>query len=488
MKHSLKKQMSVIFIGLIAFIIVMIFIVNSSFLERYYQKNKEAELMNFYTEVENALIDSNISESGVQETLGYTAEKMNVSAMVAEGNVIIFQTAREDNNMLMIRLAGYLFEKNQKGGELLAQGDNYEIRKVKDWVSKSDYMEMWGYLDENHSFIIRTPLESIKESATLANQFLIYLGVFAILISIILVQFFAKRITDPILKLAELSKRMANLDFDAKYVSTGEDEIGQLGENFNIMSETLKNTITELKNANVKLKQDIAQKEKLEDMRSEFLGNVSHELKTPIALIQGYAEGLKEGINEDPESREFYCDVIMDEANKMNQMVKNLLTLNQLEFGQDDTLFERFDLTALICGVVQSCEILVQQAEAKISFVETDPVYVWADEFKTEQVIRNYVTNAIHHVDNEKRIEIKVTKNNDIVRASVFNSGIPIPEEDLDKLWDKFYKVDKAHTREYGGNGIGLSIVRAIMESFHQQYGVQNYDNGVEFWFELDAK
>lgn len=488
MKHSLKKQMSVIFIGLIAFIIVMIFIVNSSFLERYYQKNKEAELMNFYTEVENALIDSNISENGVQETLGYTAEKMNVSAMVAEGNVIIFQTAREDNNMLMIRLAGYLFEKNQKGGELLAQGDNYEIRKVKDWVSKSDYMEMWGYLDENHSFIIRTPLESIKESATLANQFLIYLGVFAILISIILVQFFAKRITDPILKLAELSKRMANLDFDAKYVSTGEDEIGQLGENFNIMSETLKNTITELKNANVKLKQDIAQKEKLEDMRSEFLGNVSHELKTPIALIQGYAEGLKEGINEDPESREFYCDVIMDEANKMNQMVKNLLTLNQLEFGQDDTLFERFDLTALICGVVQSCEILVQQAEAKISFVETDPVYVWADEFKTEQVIRNYVTNAIHHVDNEKRIEIKVTKNNDIVRASVFNSGIPIPEEDLDKLWDKFYKVDKAHTREYGGNGIGLSIVRAIMESFHQQYGVQNYDNGVEFWFELDAK
>lgn len=488
MKHSLKKQMSVIFIGLIAFIVVMIFIVNSSFLERYYQKNKETELMNFYTEVENALIDANISESGVQETLGYTAEKMNVSAMVAEGNIIIFQTAREDNNMLMIRLAGYLFEKNQKEGVLLAQGDNYEIRKVRDRMSQSDYMEMWGYVDDNHSFIIRTPLESIKESATLANQFLIYLGIVAILISIILVQFFAKRITDPILKLAELSKRMANLDFDAKYVSTGEDEIGQLGENFNIMSETLKNTITELKNANVKLKQDIAQKEKLEDMRSEFLGNVSHELKTPIALIQGYAEGLKEGINEDPESREFYCDVIMDEANKMNQMVKNLLTLNQLEFGQDDTLFERFDLTALICGVVQSCEILVQQAEAKISFVETEPVFVWADEFKTEQVIRNYVTNAIHHVDNEKRIEIKVIRNNDIVRISVFNSGTPIPEEDLDKLWDKFYKVDKAHTREYGGNGIGLSIVRAIMESFHQQYGVQNYDNGVEFWFELDAK
>ena len=135
-----------------------------------------------------------------------------------------------------------------------------------------------------------------------------------------------------------------------------------------------------------------------------------------------------------------------------------------------------------------SCDILIQQAEAKVNFVSEDLIYVWADEFKTEQVVRNYLTNAIHHVENEKRIEVKIQKENGKVRVSVFNSGKPIPEEDLPKLWDKFYKVDKAHTREYGGNGIGLSIVKAIMESFHQQYGVKNFDNGVEFWFELDAQ
>lgn len=226
----------------------------------------------------------------------------------------------------------------------------------------------------------------------------------------------------------------------------------------------------------------------MEDMRNEFLGNVSHELKTPIALIQGYAEGLKEGVSDDPESREFYCDVIMDEASKMNLMVKNLLTLNQLEFGNDEVTFERFDVSKLIQGVIQSCEILIQQADAKIDFIGESPVYVWADEFKTEQVIRNYLTNAIHHVDNERRIEVRVLSKDDIVRVTVFNSGHPIPQEDLAKLWDKFYKVDKAHTREYGGNGIGLSIVKAIMESFHQKYGVRNFDNGVEFWFELDGK
>ena len=290
------------------------------------------------------------------------------------------------------------------------------------------------------------------------------------------------------MELAEISKKMANLDFDAKYVSGGENEIGILGENFNRMSETLEHTISELKSANNQLQQDIEQKEKIEQMRTEFLGNVSHELKTPIALIQGYAEGLKEGVNDDPESREFYCDVIMDEASKMNQMVKNLLALNQLEFGQEELQMERFDLTGLIKGVLQSCDILIRQAEATVQFVENGPVYVWADEFKTEQVVRNYLTNAIHHVDFERRIEIRMLQQSDNVRVSVFNSGKPIPEEDLSKLWDKFYKVDKAHTREYGGNGIGLSIVKAIMESFHQKYGVKNYDNGVEFWFELDTK
>ena len=243
-----------------------------------------------------------------------------------------------------------------------------------------------------------------------------------------------------------------------------------------------------MKSANNQLQKDIEQKEKIETMRTEFLGNVSHELKTPIALIQGYAEGLKEGVNDDPESREFYCDVIMDEADKMNQMVKNLLILNQLEFGSEELEVKRFDIVRLIRGVLTSCEILIQQAEVTVDFIADEEVCVWADEFKTEQVIRNYLTNAIHHADFEKRIEIRVIPGEKSVRITVFNSGKPIPEEDLSKLWDKFYKVDKAHTRAYGGNGIGLSIVKAIMESFHQAYGVRNFDNGVEFWFELDAK
>ncbi len=224
-------------------------------------------------------------------------------------------------------------------------------------------------------------------------------------------------------------------------------------------------------------------------MRQEFLANVSHELKTPIALIQGYAEGLQENINDDPESREFYCEVIVDEADKMNKMVKRLLDLNQLEFGNGRVHLEHFDLNNVLDYVIHATEILFIQKEAVLSYQRSEePVMVWADEYMIEEVVTNYVNNALNHVRYDKKIEIKTILENGLVRVSVFNTGDPIPEEDLDKIWSKFYKVDKAHTREYGGNGIGLSIVKAVMEAHNQAYGVRNYDNGVEFWFELDVK
>ena len=192
-------------------------------------------------------------------------------------------------------------------------------------------------------------------------------------------------------------------------------------------------------------------------------------------------------MNDDAESREFYCDVIMDEAARMNTMVKKLLTLNQLEFGNEVVTMERFDVAALIKNYIVSCDILVKQNNVSIRMEEYDPIYVWGDEFKVEEVFANYFTNAINHAGGDKIIDIKIRKEEQSVRVSVFNTGEPIPQESVDHLWEKFYKVDKARTREYGGSGIGLSIVKAIMESMNQQYGVINYDNGVEFWFMLDG-
>ena len=446
------------------------------------------QFIHVYEELQNAVKKGTISNDEVQDELHVLCEKSNISYIVLDMDNEKLITNVHDTNMLKQQLAGYLLNQAQKGGKVLDSTDNYQLMRSQDPWNQSEYIEMWGQLDDNVNFLIRSPVESIRESVALSNRFLIYVGMGTLIICMGLVWYFSRRITKPIQELAELSDRMANLDFEAKYTSGGNNEIGELGDNFNRMSQKLEKAISELKQANNSLQQDIEQKEKMEQMRTEFMGNVSHELKTPIALIQGYAEGLKEGVNDDPESRDFYCDVIMDEAGKMNRMVKNLMTLNQLEFGNDKVEFERFNLTELIGGVLQSMDILSQQKDVKLIFREENPVYVWGDEFKIEQVVRNYVSNAYNHVNEEKIIEVKILREDGLAKVTVFNTGKPIPEEDVPRIWDKFFKVDKAHTREYGGNGIGLSIVKAIMESMHQQYGVKNYDNGVEFWFTLDVR
>ena len=151
-------------------------------------------------------------------------------------------------------------------------------------------------------------------------------------------------------------------------------------------------------------------------------------------------------------------------------------------------VMERFDIAALIRNVLASTSILMEQKEIHVIFAEEQPVYVWADEFQTEEVLTNYISNAIHHCTGKREIVIRLGRQENTVRISVFNTGEPIPEEELDKVWIKFYKVDKARTREYGGSGIGLSIVKAIMTAMNRECGVINYSNGVEFWFEVDSQ
>ena len=195
--------------------------------------------------------------------------------------------------------------------------------------------------------ILSTPLESIRESVTLSNKFLAGVGALAVIAGAILMYFVTRNLTKPILKLAALSEQMAELDFSVRYPGGKKDEIGILGDSMNHMSEKLQYTIEELKKANGQLEKDIEEKDRIDERRQEFISNVSHELKTPIALIQGYSEGLKDDVNDDPESRDFYCDVIIDEAKKMNHIVKRLLNLGEIESGGMKLTLEAVSYTHL---------------------------------------------------------------------------------------------------------------------------------------------
>lgn len=485
MKYSIKKQLAIIFTTLITGTILVCLILNTTLLGNYYVNKKTKALERAYNSINAASKDGDIKTEQYDIELQKICGKYNINVVVADSDTKTIKASMNEPQLFINQLLNNIINGVDED-DVIRKTDNYEMQIVTDFRTQTEYIEMWGLLDNGYIFMIRSPLEGIQESVSISNHFLAYVGIGAILLSTVLVFWFSKRITKPILKLAEISERVKNLDFDAKYEGNEKTEIAVLGNNINEMSEALEETISELRTANNELKKDIEKKNQIDEMRKEFLSNVSHELKTPIALIQGYAEGLKEGINDDAESREFYCDVIMDESAKMNTMVKKLLTLNQLEFGNEVVNMERFDITALIKNYIASSDILLKQKGITVRMEDYEPVYVWGDEFRVEEVFMNYFTNAINYALREKVIDVKILCKDKKVRVSVFNTGNPIPEESLEHLWEKFYKVDKARTREYGGSGIGLSIVKAIMESMNQQYGVENYDNGVEFWFTLD--
>ena len=492
MKHSIKTQLAVSFISLMALILGANFLINNFFLEKYYIYQKEHALIDIYEQLDEigdaSEFKSSEFDDEFQQISGTNNVEMTILSPEEDGSFVAVYQSR-DNRIMRGRVEGYLFGFSMENDhqEVLVSTDNYTIQQCEDSFEKIEYLEAWGKLSSGCYFLMRIPIQSIKDNVKISNRFVAYTLLLGILVAVAMIWWMSKKITEPLSELTALSRRMANLEFDAKYVSGGKNEIGQLGENFNHMSETLEKTISELKTANNELQTDLDQKIQIDEMRKEFLSNVSHELKTPIALIQGYAEGLQDCINDDAESREFYCEVIIDEAAKMNNMVKKLLSLNQLEFGNDVVNIQRFDLTELINGVIQSATLLAEQKGATISFDQKQPLYVWGDEFKLEEVVTNYISNAINHVDGEKQIEVTVLHQDEKIRVSVFNTGQPIPDDSLDKVWIKFYKVDKARTREYGGSGIGLSIVKAIMDSHHQKYGVYNRKEGVVFWFELDS-
>lgn len=509
--RSIRMRLTIIYIGLMAALIAGVWGMNRWYLESYYTNQKVEALKDAYTAIDHQIAeneengisideamvreqddDGNIVEGNLQRLIRDFSEISNVSVLMLDNSTeetTVYSTSR-DTKFMKDRIDRYIFGRNEMKYKVLEEYENYKIQRTFDPWRDSLYLESWGFFSDNSTaFIMSTPLSSIGESVRLSNRFLMQVGCIVMVLGAVVIYLVARRITRPISELSHLSEQMSQLNFETRYEAGGNEieEIGILGNSMNTLSERLKETIGELKSANNQLQKDIEEKTKIDEMRKEFIANVSHELKTPIALIQGYAEGLQEGMGEDKESRDYYCDVIVDEANKMNKMVKQLLTLSSLESGNDRIIMERFELIELIRGVVNAAQIMLQQNGVTLEFKETEPIYVWADEFKIEEVVTNYLSNAIHHAANEKKIIIRAEQNEETVRVSVFNTGMPIPEEALPNLWTKFYKVDKARTRAYGGTGIGLSIVKAVMDAHHQRCGVENWENGVEFWFTLDG-
>lgn len=479
----MKSIRTRLFLGLglvILFFVLMSWMLNTNYLEKYYIHQKKNLLTSTARHIdqvysgspEDMLLDLETAES---------MASMNIIIVDQTKQIKYISFNRRLPNQPNDRSLGLIMEGV---GVLKERGSFIEV--TRDPRLNAENLNLVYRLQNGDILILTTPLTAIQVNAAIANRFFLYTGLLTLVIGGIASFWFARRFTRPIVEMNAIAQHMACLDFSKKSQVSGDDELGELGKSLNSLSDQLHKSITELQDANARLRAEVEQERRIDEMRREFISNVSHELKTPLSLIQGYAEGLKVDVVEDEADRRYYCEVIMDEAAKMDKLVRDLLELSQMESGSFTLEKQPFDASLLLDQVLAKYEPLFSEKGIQPRVGKADAQWVYADSIRAEQVLVNYLNNALNHIDQTRILEVSMSEQAGKVHIAVFNSGPNIPAEALDKIFTSFYKVDKARTRSYGGTGLGLSVVRAIQEMDHNGYGVINRENGVEFWFEME--
>lgn len=476
MIHSIRQKLFIGGIILIAFFVLFSWVLNTQYLGRYYLAQKSSQLKTYALQIE-ALFVTPPDDLYLQLETLEKYENIHIMVLNSSYEVVYNTLSRRGPNFRI----GMVLDRLQE----LTESDYVETTST-DPGSNMRLLDISLRLDNGYYLIMSTPLAPIEASAGIANTFFLYTGIATMFLAALITFLFSRRFTRPILKLNDIAQHMARLDFSQTYDVTTSDELGELGQSINSLSLQLSSSINELQEANARLRKEVEKERQIDEMRKEFISNVSHELKTPLALIQGYAEGLAVNVVQDEAEKNFYCRVIMDEANKMNNLVKELLDLSQMEAGIFRLVKSPFDLSLLLDSVVAKYRPILEEKQVDLEVVKAAAIPVNADIFRTEQILTNYLNNALAHLNEIGQIKLTAVTRENKVRVSLFNSGEPIPAAALGKIFTSFYKVDQARTRTDGGTGLGLSVVKAIQEKDNNLYGAVNLDTGVFFWFELD--
>lgn len=504
--------------------LTLLLIVQSSFFESYYERKKTIELK---SELE-AFRDSHyVSPADVEKLPELFPEFENsFSATLAIGqmkdNSLILGTQPQMNFVQMVDKNGKFLQTIQKQAIFNDSGliTKAVVNAMNAWRENEGLVRRVVNLGETVAFasagtddsakiaavaplksetstdyvlLAVASLQPVGEAAGIMRDFYIYFQLLAVALIVLLTYLFSRMISRPLVKLNNAAERMAQLDFTAKCDDGSRDEIGSLGKTLNFLSQNLNDTLGQLHKANNQLKADIENEKRLERLRREFVASVSHELKTPISLIGGYAEGLRDGIAQG-ERREEYLDVIVEETERMANIVGDMLDLSQLEAGQFKLRKEPFRIGALAESLTDKMfvELKRKQISCEVDLEDADATVI-GDEFRIGQVLTNLLGNAIRHAPETGVIRIRTMEGpgsgvpgaSGTVRIEVYNDGEPIPEADLPHIWETFYTVDKSGSRQFGGSGIGLAIVKNILTLHGSEFGVRNEPVGVLFYFTL---
>lgn len=488
MKNKFQKKLLFYLIGIILLAFGIGVLICVLFAGSFFAMVKRNTMVDIYEKIEE-LYDENENGSIEPGSDNYDellslCEKNSVAVLILDSSGS--STYLYGNNYsLVTRLNNIIFSGNEDV-KIIEEEDAYTLQIAS--LDDGQYIEIWGFLSNGSGFIARTSYSGIADTAKISMMFFLIVSLIIFLFVAFFIFLVIRKYAKTLAGMLDYAQKANEGDFDYEYEERhrSRDELELLGENIHEMSLKLQSTIRELKTSNINLQNELKDKITEEEARKKYVSDVSHELKTPVAIIASYAEGLKEGISSDPEDIAYYCDVIIDESEKMNTMIKRLATLNKLEQGSSEVIMERFNVIEVIDGFLNRIAPILNEKEINVYFNNENVIYVWSDEFLFEEALMNYINNAINHVDENKIIKIYAEPYADKVRITVYNSGKNIAEEETDKIWGKFYKIDTARTREYGGSGLGLSIVKAIADSLEQKCGIYNLSGGVAFWIDLE--
>ena len=452
-----------IFLVMLSVVFIMVggfAITNSVYLEKFYVTNKKEKLL----QVGDAILDPN-----------YIVDFRNLE-MQNNAEIVIKKLDQLDKYYFRRQLT--IDEIIQIKRAFKVGEPTFKIITFKDYRGKA--LVLFMPYKTNRYIEILTPLSLIQEGLDVSVQYHIQIIILAMVLGFAIAFIFSKAMVAPILELKEITQKIAKLDFSRKFEGDRVDEIGELGEAINQMGDTLKKNIDEINKANAKLRVDIENEKELDKLRKEFIAYVSHELKTPLAIIQGYAQGLMENVATE-EDKNFYCEVIIEEAYKMDALVKELLLMSKIESGYFKMENAAIDAHPLIQEIMDK----YSTQDAKLVYIGDPELNVIADEKYLDRVLDNLISNAIKYGTDDKVVTIEARDMGKKYRFIVSNKTHTLTEKDLESIWTPFIRLESSIGKE--GHGLGLAIVAGILDKHHSEHGVYlSGEDTVNFWFDLD--
>lgn len=465
------------------FIVTMVLLVTSSFsiysilyflLPNFYYKYKK-------NSIENALdkLVINVNGNSISEADTVFKDfivKNNVSLVVVDSTGQVVYVPNILTSAIPAAYIGTTISGIASNPMEMVQADTGSNEGI---YTSYRYVTFQNYI-QTYTILVNATLQPIDEASKVLVLFLPYIGGIVFVISVTGAWIYSRLISDPLIKINKIARQMAHLNFEDKCKIKGEDEIGQLSESLNILSSNLRETMMELKDTNSKLLDDIEKERLLEKKRREFIATISHELKTPITIVKGQLEGMIGNVGV-YKNHDKYMNKSLNVLEDMDHMVREILEISKIESQGFKPFIEEINLSKLLESTVEKLRDIANEKRIELITKIEGETYIQADEKLMRKVLTNILNNAIFHSENGAEVYLFLENGKDGIELYVENTGSYIDEEEIVKIFNPFYRVEKSRNRSTGGSGLGLCIVKMILDSHNVEYNISNSDRGVKF-------